>query len=438
MVSSNSRTLRLAAEIELSKIFVVVRWALGMSETTLPLAPEIVNPSVSLKVTQISIGRFHHFHLARQLERFGLLERLWTGYPRLKLKDETGIPPSKIASFPWVHVLNMSWARLPILGTSISAQRELHWLAHDTLDRRVAVSLNEPGILVALSGQGERSGRRMQRLGGRYICDRGSSHIRYQEAILREEHARWKIAYAGIDPRMIAKEEAEYEAADLISVPSAFAERSFVEMGVPASKLRRIPYGSRRERFRPERDPPQEAFNVLFVGQVSLRKGIPYLLKAFSRLKHPRKQLKIVGPVDPAVAPLLKKLPHDSVSYLGVVANVELVKLYCEAHVMVLPSVEEGLAMVMGEAMACGCPVIASQNTGAEDFFSDGREGFIVPICSSDTILDAMERLAEQPRLAAELRLRCVKRMGDFEGWDGYGRKWLELITSLPASGSVN
>ena len=76
MVSSNSRTLRLAAEIELSKVFVVVRWAIGMSETTLPLAPEVVNPSVSLKVTQISIGRFHHFHLARQLERFGLLERL--------------------------------------------------------------------------------------------------------------------------------------------------------------------------------------------------------------------------------------------------------------------------------------------------------------------------------------------------------------------------
>jgi glycosyltransferase involved in cell wall biosynthesis len=385
-----------------------------------------------LKVTQISIGRFHHFHLARQLESFGLLDRLWTGYPRFKLKDELGIRPSKISSFPWLHTLSMGWPRLPIVGNFSWAQRELNWFAHDTLDRRAAASLREAGILIALSGQGERSGRRMQVLGGWHICDRGSSHIRYQDAILREEHARWKIDYAGIDPRIVAKEEAEYEGADLISVPSGFAEQSFLELGVPAGKIRRIPYGSRRERFRPEGEPPKDSFNVLFVGHVSLRKGLPYLLEAFSRLKHPRKQLQIVGSIDPGIVPVLAKLPTDDVHYLGAVANIQLSKLYGDAHVMVLPSVEEGLAMVMGEAMACGCPVIASRNTGAQDFFTDGQEGFIVPIRSSESILRAMQQLADDPSLAANLRLRCVQRMRAVDGWDGYGRKWRELIESLP------
>jgi glycosyltransferase involved in cell wall biosynthesis len=384
-----------------------------------------------LKVTQISIGRFHHFHLARQLERFGLLDRLWTGYPRFKLKDEPGIPPSKISSFPWLQTLSMGWPRLPIVGRFSRVQRELNWFAHDTLDRRVAVALREAGILIALSGQGERSGRRMQALGGWHVCDRGSSHIRYQDAILREEHARWKIDYTGVDPRIIAKEEAEYEGADLISVPSGFAEQSFLEMGVPASKMRRIPYGSRRERFRPEGDPPKDAFNVLFVGHVSLRKGLPYLLEAFSRLNHPRKRLQIAGTIDPALSPILANLPSDNVHYLGPVANVQLSKLYGEAHVMVLPSVEEGLAMVMGEAMACGCPVIASRNTGAQDFFSDGQEGFIVPIRSSQSILRAMQQLADDPSLAANLRSRCVERMRAVDGWDGYGRKWRGLIEKL-------
>jgi glycosyltransferase involved in cell wall biosynthesis len=385
-----------------------------------------------LKVTQISIGRFHHFHLARQLESFGLLDRLWTGYPRFKLKDELGIRPSKICSFPWLHTLNMGWPRLPIVGNFSRAQRELNWFAHDTLDRRAAVSLREAGILIALSGQGERSGRRMQALGGWHVCDRGSSHIRYQDAILREEHARWKIDYASIDPRIVAKEEAEYEGADLISVPSGFAEQSFLDMGVPASKIRRIPYGSRRERFRPEGEPPKGSFNVLFVGHVSLRKGVPYLLEAFSRLKHPRKRLQVAGSVDPVLAPILAKLPSDHVEYLGTVANVKLSKLYSEAHAMVLPSLEEGLAMVMGEAMACGCPVIASHNTGAEDFFTDGREGFIVPIRSSDSIHTAMQRLADEPNLAADFRSRSLQRMGDVDGWDGYGRKWRDLIEKLP------
>jgi len=148
-------------------------------------------------------------------------------------------------------------------------------------------------------------------------------------------------------------------------------------------------------------------------------------------LKHPRKRLQIAGTIDPTLSPILAKLPIDNVHYLGPVANVQLSKLYGEAHVMVLPSVEEGLAMVMGEAMACGCPVIASRNTGAQDFFSDGHEGFIVPIRSSESILRAMQQLADDPCLAANLRLRCLQRMRDVDGWDGYGRKWRSLIEKL-------
>ena len=53
------------------------------------------------------------------------------------------------------------------------------------------------------------------------------------------------------------------------------------------------------------------------------------------------------------------------------------------SHVMVLPSIEEGLALVQAQALACGCPVIGTRHTGAEDLFSDGNEGFIVPIRNS-------------------------------------------------------
>ncbi len=66
---------------------------------------------------------------------------------------------------------------------------------------------------------------------------------------MRDEHARWKVPYEGIDPRVMAKEQAEYDGADLITVPSGFAERSFLEMGLPPAKMRRIPYGSRIDRF---------------------------------------------------------------------------------------------------------------------------------------------------------------------------------------------
>jgi glycosyltransferase involved in cell wall biosynthesis len=394
--------------------------------------PSLSNEETNrLKVTQVSIGRFHHFHLARQMESFGLLDRIWTGYPRFKLRDETGIPPGKISTFPWLHTLSMKWPQVPIVGESKQAQRELAWLAHDTLDRRVAWSLREPRILVALSGQGEHSGKRAKATGGWHICDRGSSHIRYQDRLLREEYSRWNIRYSGVDPRMISKEEAEYDGADLITVPSAFVERSFVEMGVPAEKLRRIPYGGRLERFRPCGEPASDAFNILFVGHVSLRKGIPYLLEAFSRFKHPRKQLRIVGDIDPSITPVLSKFSNEGVVYVGTVANMNLAKMYSEAHVLVLPSIEEGLAMVMAEAMACGCPVIASLNTGAEDLFESGREGFIVPVRSSDSILRALEQLADDEQLARDLRSRATSKIEALEGWNKYGREWRDLIETL-------
>ena len=56
-----------------------------------------------MKVTQITPGRFHHFHLARQLQKYDLLDSLYTGYPKFKLKDEQGIPQEKIKTFPWIQ-----------------------------------------------------------------------------------------------------------------------------------------------------------------------------------------------------------------------------------------------------------------------------------------------------------------------------------------------
>ena len=56
-----------------------------------------------MKVILVCNGRFWHFHLARQLERHGMLKEIITGYPRFKLKDEPSIPTDKIVCLPWLH-----------------------------------------------------------------------------------------------------------------------------------------------------------------------------------------------------------------------------------------------------------------------------------------------------------------------------------------------
>ena len=116
-----------------------------------------------------------------------------------------------------------------------------------------------------------------------YFCVRGFSYTRIQD----EKYARWKFPFTGLDPRVIAREEAEYDIADMVSAPSGFVAYSFVRMGYLREKLFLNPYGARLERF--HRVSESGVFTVMVVGQASLRKGFLYLRQAFSRLHHPRK-----------------------------------------------------------------------------------------------------------------------------------------------------
>lgn len=383
-----------------------------------------------MTITQISIGRFHHFHLARQMERNGLLKCIWTGYPHFKLRDEQGIPANKIKTFPWLHTPYMIRGRFG-LSKWRWLDREWSWWAQETLDRYVASRIKQPTTLVALSGTGLHAGIMAQNRGGHYICDRGSSHIRFQDQILREEYARWGLVFPGIDPRIIAKEEAEYEQADRITVPSEFVRKSFLKMGVPVKKLAKIVYGARLERFQKVADSPTNCFRVLWVGGVSIRKGFLDLLEAFQALKHSRKELLVVGAIDSELAGLLATRNLDKVIFKGTLPNLELPRIYSSAHVFVLPSLEEGLAMVQGESLACGCPVIASTNTGAEDLFSDGVEGFIIPVRSPDKIRVRLQQLADDDSLRARMSEAAIKRVQAIGGWDTYGNEFTNLVTAL-------
>lgn len=383
-----------------------------------------------MSITQVSIGRFHHFHLARQMEKHGLLKGIWTGYPSLKLRDERGIPPDKIHTFPWLHTPYMLRGRVGLANWSW-LEREWAWWAHETLDRRVASVLKQPTTLVALSGTGLHAGARAQRLGGHYVCDRGSSHIRFQNHMLGEEYKRWGLIFPGIDPRTIAKEEAEYQLADRITVPSEFVRQSFLAMGVPATKLTKVVYGARLERFRKIADPPRHSFRLLWVGGVSIRKGFLDLVEAFQALQHPGKELLVVGAMDPEVTGLLANRQLKGITFRGVVPNEQLPLIYSSSHVFVLPSIEEGLAMVQGEALACGCPVIATVNSGCEDLFSDGVEGFIIPIRAPHVLRERLQRLADDASLQQQMAEAAIRRVQALGGWDTYGNRYAALVQEL-------
>jgi len=384
-----------------------------------------------MRVVQTVFGVFHHFELARQLHQRGHLERIYSTFPWARLKREN-LPRHLVRTFPWVHTPEMLLHRAGISSTSLIDR--IGYANALTFDRWTDHQLSRsppPDAMVAISGSSLRTGLALQARGCRFICDRGSSHQRFQEKIVAGEFRRWGVDRPVSDIKDTLREEKIYAMADAITVPSTFAARSFVESGVPAEKLHVIPYGVRLERFGRSEPPPPDRFQVLFAGAAGLRKGLPYLLQAFALLKHPTKLLRIAGALQPEMKGLLQHLPMDHVDLLGTVSQETLATLMSTSHVMVLPSIEEGLALVQGQALACGCPVIASTNTGGEDLFSDGIEGFIVPVGDSDAIAEKLRMLADDPSLQQRLSEAALRRVQFLGGWNDYGDRWERLLFTL-------
>ena len=382
-----------------------------------------------MKVVVSTIGKFHHFDLARQLHKRQVLEAIFTGYPKFKLKNEN-FPEQYIRSFPWLQAPYMAQSRFRITNQKFG--RELTWWANCTFDAYVASCIPQCDIFLAIANAGMKSGRQAQKQGSLYICDRGCSHIRYQDTILREEYAKHNIVSQTVDPRFIEREEAEYEKADAIIVPSLFAKNSFVEMGVSEQKVYNVPLGVELARFHPTGEPDLDHFDVLFVGAASIRKGLPYLLESFALLEHPKKRLRIVGTVPIEAQKMLRKyMDAFPITCAGHCPQPELKEVMSRSHVLVLPSVEDGFGLVMAEAMACGCPVIATTNTGAMDLYQDGIEGFIVPIRDPAAITDRMQELADNPARRQAMSEACLRRVNSLGGWDAYGQAMMNTFASL-------
>ena len=112
---------------------------------------------------------------------------------------------------------------------------------------------------------------------------------------------------------------------------------------------------------------------------MSIRKGVHYLIKAFKKFKHPKKRLHIVGSHSLRDKKFFSnQLKDDNILVYGHIHNLKLKEIINKSDVFVLPSLEDGFALVVLQALACGCPVIVSENTGSADIVITNKCGFAV------------------------------------------------------------
>lgn len=371
-------------------------------------------------------GRFHAFELATALHARGALAGLLTTYPAFVARRFLPDGVSLITA-PHLELMRRMKARLPFLplGGDFQLARAFGSFA--------ARHLPEADLLVGWSGASMEALAEARRRGMRTVLERGSIHIDAQSDVLRAAFARWGLDWHGTDPRLAAREKAEYEAADAIMVGSLHSRDSFVGRGFDPARVHVNNYGVDLSMFSPSPEglkPHTGLKRLLFVGRVGIRKGVPWLLEAFARMP-PDWELHLVGPVEPEMPAIAARLPTERVIWRGVLPRAALAEEYRACDLFVLPSVEEGLAMVILQAMACGVAVVASTESGGRDAGSDGEDIALVPPADSINLAETLNRLAANPEERHRMAVAARRRVVTGFSWADYGRRALDLYAQV-------
>ena len=375
-----------------------------------------------MNVTVCCHSKFHSFYLAEQLYKRGHLLKLMTSWydPKSNARN-VQIPASKVSD-NYISASQIYLSRkIPFLKSYIQ-KRFLahkyfgHWCAshlkrQENCDLVVTWGLSALPVIRTAKHKGIIS-----------IVERGSAHVAVQKALIEQEYQSFGIKPpATFTTERMERELTEYDEADYVEVPSSFVKRTFLEKGYDENKIIQGFRGVNLSEFKPL--PKQDKiFRIVFAGAMSLRKGVHYLLQAFAELKLPNAELLLIGGITDEIKPFFKKY-EGSFKWIGFKPQRELNKYYCQGSVFIIASIEEGMAMVQAQAMACGLPLICTTNTGGEDLIENGKEGFVIPIRDIEALKEKMLFLYENPEICREMGLAAGKKVRQQFTWDHYGEK---------------
>lgn len=368
-------------------------------------------------------GRFHADHAARAAQKVGCLKKYITTLSTFK-KRETGIDPALLKSITLPDYVGFAIRRTPVLRDLVTWNS----VKDNLFDLMASRYVDQCNIFHGWNNYSLFSLRKAKRYGAKVVIERSSAHPLTVERLLTEEYSKYGLRRPKMLQYLVQKQIREYDEADYIMVPSDFVYNSMVEEGVPAEKLIKIPLGVDLRAFKPV-EKTDNKFRVLFVGMLSLQKGVQYLLEAVKQLRLPNFELVLIGGPRDNFKPIMAKYDGEY-TYLGSVPHNKLYKYYSNCSVFVLPAVQEGSGMVVTEAMACGLPVIVSENVGARDFVREGIDGFIIPIrdveALKEKILFFHENEDARRRMGESARER-VKGLS----WESYERELIKAYHQI-------
>jgi glycosyltransferase involved in cell wall biosynthesis len=368
-------------------------------------------------------GRFHLFAMAEAWLEQGHDVVVLTNYPAW-IAGRFGVPSGHVKSLVTHGLATRFASRLPF--ARFAGLREwldafLHRWFGGWAARHVRADAD---IIIGMTGVMEEVlDTRPKGWKGVMALSRGSSHIRFQDDVLRAESERAGKPVERPTAWMIAREEREYAKSEVIAVLSSFALDSFIAKGEAADRLIVHPLGVDLRTFqaskevlraRSERIMRGERLRVLTVGSFSYRKGALDLFEVASRLSD-KMVFRFVGDM-PAETFELQAKARSHIDMHPRVAESALAAYYDWADIFLFPTIEDGFAAVLMQAAAAGLPIVATANCSAPDIVSEGRNGWIVDIRNPDAIISRLMQCDAQRDGLAPMAGIAAQMAGE-RGW---------------------
>ena len=363
-------------------------------------------------------GRFHLLDLARELEKLGHEVHFYSFTPTRRCM-QFGLKRQNCNSYFIVAIPFLALYKLTHFGGW--AEDIYNWF----FDHFMALFMKPCDVFIGHSpihNYALRAAKR--RFGATVILERGISHVLTQLNALRSNPANdgKKI----LSDWHIHRDLRGYEWADYISVASQHVVDSFTSHGIPAEKLFKNPYGARLEHFQPTTlSTDQPVYDVLMTGQWCHRKGCDLLYQACDEMGL---RLLHVGPLRDLPFPQTERMHH-----VDAVDEQQLRNYYSQARTFVLPSRDEGLALVQAQAMLCGLPLVCSHYTGGEELRNMLPDKRWVVVMQEYTLSELKRCIQQALALAATQtgpRNYAGNALQDLT-WEGYAKRYDQFLRSL-------
>jgi len=336
-------------------------------------------------------------------------------FKQLKHRNEPSLPEDQVVPILLPEMLGRGLKRSPIVRDLVN----WGWVTCTLFDILSMRHIARSKIFHGWPRYVRFSAKRAKKLGAKIILNCPAAHPDHRRKILVSEYSRLglkaylpDVAWLTITPKV-------FPIADLIFAPSQFVKDTLLEAGVDENKIDVIPYGVDAKKFSYEKPKTNQQFTLLCVASLSVNKGTLYLLKAWQKLRLKNAKLILVGQVEAAIQPYLDKY-KDMYQHYEYIPHDDLPNLYSRSTIFVLPSLTEGSALVIYEAMASGKPCIVTHNCGS--VIRNGIDGYVIPIRDHESLAEKILCFYNNSSLVEEMGTSARANVL-MHTWDAYREK---------------